>query len=190
MNARFITPRLTVRTLHPADARALAAFLHRNRAFHEPWDALRDESYFTPRAQRSLLRRASRDASVHLFGIIRRDVDGTPARLSGTITISNIVAGAFCSGFLGYRIDVADERHGYMREALIPVLDWAFDEARLHRVEANIMPENSRSIRLVERLGFWNEGCARAYLRIGGVWRDHLHYAMTAEEWNRRRRSG
>jgi len=59
----------------------------------------------------------------------------------------------------------------------------AFRPLKLHRVEANIQPENVASIRLVERLGFRREGFSPRYLKIGGRWRDHVRYALLAEEW-------
>lgn len=108
-------------------------------------------------------------------------------RSSGIVAVvglSSIVFGPLCSGMLGYRVDERHEGHGLMRETLEAILDWAFVVRGLHRVEANIMPRNERSVRLVERLGFRREGRAQSFLRIAGTWEDHDRYAMTAEEWS------
>lgn len=77
----------------------------------------------------------------------------------------------------------------YMTEALALVLRQAFGPLRLHRVEADIQPGNRASIALVRRAGFRREGLSRRYLKIGGRWRDHERWALTVEEWRRRRRT-
>jgi ribosomal-protein-alanine N-acetyltransferase len=74
-----------------------------------------------------------------------------------------------------------------MTEGLRLVLRDAFDRIRLHRVEANVQPGNVRSIALVERIGFRREGYSPRYLKIGGRWRDHVRYAILAEEFSARR---
>ena len=94
----------------------------------------------------------------------------------GFINFSNIVRGAFQSCHLGYATDHAEINRGVMTEALKRAIAFAFDELKLHRVEANIMPKNTRSIRVVEKLGFVNEGLSRKYLKINGVWEDHIHF--------------
>lgn len=107
----------------------------------------------------------------------------------GGININEIVRGIFRSGYLGYQIGAAYARRGYMTEALALVLRQAFGPLRLHRVEANIQPGNRASIALVRRAGFRREGLSRRYLKIGGRWRDHERWALTIEEWRRRRRT-
>jgi ribosomal-protein-alanine N-acetyltransferase len=97
-------------------------------------------------------------------------------------TVSQIVRGAFQSAYLGY---YAHERHagqGLMREALEQVLDHSFGPLGLHRIEANIQPGNARSIALARGAGFRLEGFSPRYLLIGGQWRDHERYAITADE--------
>ena len=75
-----------------------------------------------------------------------------------------------------------------MREGIGLALDAAFRELKLHRVEVNVQPTNARSIALVEHLGFAREGYSRRYVKIAGRWRDHVRYAMLAEDWRVRRR--
>jgi ribosomal-protein-alanine N-acetyltransferase len=75
-----------------------------------------------------------------------------------------------------------------MREALEAVLRLAFGALRLHRVEANIQPQNRASIALVKSLGFRREGYSRRYLKIGGRWRDHERWALLVDDWLHDRR--
>ncbi len=76
---------------------------------------------------------------------------------------------------------------GYMTEGFALALDFAFRRLALHRVEANVQPANRRSIALVSRLGFEREGYSRRYVKISGRWRDHVRFAMLAEDWRTRR---
>ena len=104
-------------------------------------------------------------------------------QLAGVINISQIVGGFFQSGYLGYYAFTPHESRGYMSEGLRAVITRAFRTHGLHRLEANIQPENRASKRLVERLGFRLEGFSPRYLKIAGRWRDHERWAITAEEW-------
>jgi len=106
-----------------------------------------------------------------------------PGEIIGSVTFSNIVRGAFQSCYLGYRLDETRVGTGLMREALIAAIRYMFQMEGLHRIEANVMPHNDRSVRLLQRLGFRNEGRAQRYLNIQGRWEDHDHYVMLAEEW-------
>ncbi|MFM2306435.1 MAG: hypothetical protein RLZZ367_1104 [Bacteroidota bacterium] len=99
-------------------------------------------------------------------------------RVIGDVHLSNIVRGIFQSCHLGYKLDEHEQGKGYMREALQAVIDYAFNQMKLHRIEANIMPANTRSIQLVTTLGFKQEGLAQKYLKINGIWQDHLHYTL------------
>jgi ribosomal-protein-alanine N-acetyltransferase len=103
-------------------------------------------------------------------------------RLAGQVTLDNVVRGALRSGYLGYWIDRAVAGRGMTSLAVALVCDHAFGDVGLHRVEADIRPENLPSQRLVERLGFQREGLLRRYLDIDGAWRDHYAYALLAED--------
>jgi ribosomal-protein-alanine N-acetyltransferase len=103
-------------------------------------------------------------------------------RLAGQVTIDNVVRGALRSGYLGYWIDRAMAGRGMASLAVALVCDHAFGPVGLHRLQADIRPENLPSQRLVERLGFQQEGRLRRLLDIDGDWRDHLTYALLAED--------
>jgi ribosomal-protein-alanine N-acetyltransferase len=108
--------------------------------------------------------------------------------LAGVFSINEIVRGIFCSGYLGYYAFAPYAGRGYMKKGLCAVLSEAFGRKRLHRLEANIQPENEASRRLVQSVGFRLEGFSPRYLKIAGRWRDHERWAITAEEWRSRSR--
>lgn len=108
--------------------------------------------------------------------------------LVGVFNLSEIVRGAFESAYLGYYAFRPFAGKGYMTEALVLLLDAAYGEVGLHRVEVNVQPRNLRSLALVERVGFAREGYSRRYVNIGGRWRDHIRLAMLAEDWPAARR--
>ena len=110
-------------------------------------------------------------------------LDGEDQALAGVINFSEIVRGAFESAYVGYFAFAPLEGQGYMSEGFALALDFAFRDFGLHRVEANVQPDNARSLALVERLGFTREGYSRRYVKIAGRWRDHVRYAMLAEDW-------
>jgi [ribosomal protein S5]-alanine N-acetyltransferase len=111
------------------------------------------------------------------FGVF---VDG---RVAGEINLSSIQRGPFQNAYIGYWIDEALAGQGYMPEAVVVLLRFAFEDLGLHRVQIAIIPRNRSSRRVVEKLAIREEGIAERYLEINGVWEDHVRYAITAEEW-------
>ena len=103
--------------------------------------------------------------------------------LAGVVNVNEIVRYSFQSAYLGYYAFTPHAACGFMREGLQLVIERAFDELRLHRLEANIQPANVRSIALVRSLGFRNEGLSRRYLKISGRWRDHERWALLVDDW-------
>ena len=108
-------------------------------------------------------------------------------RLAGEINLSAIQRGPFQSAYVGYWIDEAEAGRGYTPEALVVLIRFAFDDLRLHRVQIAIIPRNTASRRVVEKVKIREEGVAERYLEINGVWEDHVRYAITTEEWQQRR---
>jgi ribosomal-protein-alanine N-acetyltransferase len=103
--------------------------------------------------------------------------------IAGVINLAEIVRGGFQSAYLGYYAFVPHAGRGLMTEGLSLLLRHAFLRMRLHRLEANIQPENRASLALVEKLGFRREGFSPRYLKIGGRWRDHERWAILREDW-------
>jgi ribosomal-protein-alanine N-acetyltransferase len=102
----------------------------------------------------------------------------------GSVGLSQISYGSFCSCYMGYAVGAPYAKQGYMTEGLGLVLKHAFGKLKLHRVEANIQPENKASIALVKRVGFQREGYSPSYLKIAGSWCDHERWAMVKEHFN------
>lgn len=132
---------------------------------------------------------ASREQFVSYLARTRRSsqlawfVVAPSGEIAGVINASEIVGGNFLSAYLGYYALAPHHRHGYMTEGLRLAVQETFDRHGLHRLEANIQPENVASRRLVRRLGFRREGFSPRYLKVAGRWRDHERWAITREEW-------
>ena len=110
--------------------------------------------------------------------------DKTHHHIIGTFNISNIVRGWFQSGYLGYAVFSPFQQQGLMHQGLLLVIEEAFTTLNLHRVEANIQPENIASINLVAKAGFVKEGYSKNYLCIGGKeWKDHERWALVNNNW-------
>ncbi|MDZ7678482.1 MAG: GNAT family protein [Acidimicrobiales bacterium] len=105
---------------------------------------------------------------------------------AGEINVSSVQRGPFQSAYVGYWIDERHAGHGYMPEAVVTIMRFAFEDLNLHRLQISIIPRNMASRRVVEKLDLRCEGLAQRYLEINGVWEDHLRYAITAEEWQER----
>jgi ribosomal-protein-alanine N-acetyltransferase len=105
---------------------------------------------------------------------------------AGEINLSSVQRGPFQSSYVGYWVDEKCAGNGYVPEALVVLARYAFEELRLHRIQIAIIPRNTASRRVVEKLDIRNEGIALRYLEINGVWEDHVRYAITAEEWDER----
>ncbi|WP_045769838.1 GNAT family N-acetyltransferase [Xanthomonas albilineans] len=102
--------------------------------------------------------------------------------LAGLFTFSQVVGGCFQNAYLGYHAMAGCEGRGLMTHALRLCVAYAFTDLGLHRVEANIQPDNTRSLALVKRAGFRCEGYSPRYMRIGGIWRDHERWARLADD--------
>lgn len=152
-----------------------------SRAFLRPWEPTWSADDLTRAAFKRRVRRVQREAadqSCFAFLIFRRQDEA----LLGGVTMSNIRRGVAQSCSLGYWMSVRHAGQGYMRRAVDLVLAFAFDELRLHRVEAACIPGNDRSLGLLEKAGFVREGYARRYLLIDGRWQDHVLLSRTADE--------
>ncbi len=173
--------RVMMRPPEPRDWSAWAALRARSRSFLTPWepawpaDTLTRDS-FTRRIRRQMAE--WRDDLTYSFLTFERD-SGT---LVGGLGLGNIRRGVSQTATIGYWVGEPFARRGYTAEAVRLVLDYAFDELDLHRVEASCLPNNQASRALLEKLGFSCEGSARGYLRIEGVWRDHLIFARLKED--------
>jgi ribosomal-protein-alanine N-acetyltransferase len=171
-------PRVRLRPPTDADQDEFLAAMRASEEAHRPWN-------YPPTTADAFARMLARaDGERHQTLFVCRLSDGA---IAGYFNIGEIIRGALQSAFLGYGGVAAYAGHGYMTEGLEQLLSHAFGPLALHRIEANIQPGNVRSIALVRRCGFVHEGFATGYLKIGGQWRDHEHYAIRAEVWRARR---
>jgi [ribosomal protein S5]-alanine N-acetyltransferase len=149
------------------------AAVRRSRKLHGRWTS----PPRTPEAFDHYLKRVRRETYLG-YWVVTEDNE-----IAGVITISEIVRGPFCSGYLGYYGFAPHSGKGYMTRGLAAVLSDVFRLHRLHRLEANIQPENQSSRALAQRLGFRLEGVSPRYLKVGGRWCDHERWAITVEDW-------
>jgi [ribosomal protein S5]-alanine N-acetyltransferase len=169
--------RVSLRTPQMSDYPAWADLRAASRDFLTPWEPLwaADElsrSSFRRRV-RHYLRDLREDMGYALFIFSTGD-----SALVGGLTLCNVRRGVTQACTLGYWIGAPYARQGYMTAAVNAVIPLVFDSLELHRLEAACLPSNTASIKLLERTGFTHEGLARRYLRINGVWQDHLLYAL------------
>jgi [ribosomal protein S5]-alanine N-acetyltransferase len=188
---RIETDRLILRTMTEADAPAALGFYQKNRAFLSQWGPVRDESFYTLPGQIKIIQEEieleQKSAGMRLWIFTKDQISysesGSSEKIAmGNVNLSKIVYGNFCSAFLGYQMDQRYVNKGYITEALAELLELGFEEFDLHRIEANIMPKNSASRAVAEKLGFKNEGVSKKYLKIAGEWEDHIHYVLLKEE--------
>lgn len=175
---RFIeTERLILKTLGERDAPSVLDYFLRNRDFLEEWEPKRGGDFFTEKFQREELSHEQDEMEAGRMlklWIFKKGKE----RIIGSVNFNGITRGAFLSCFLGYRLDKDEKDNGYMAEAIRAGIGLMFGEYGLHRIEANIMPRNKRSLRVAEKLGFYDEGYAKKYLNINGVWEDHIHMVL------------
>lgn len=149
-------------------------------AWLRPWDAtVPPGADARPTTFRALVRRLHRQARAGTTYPFAIDVDG---HFAGQVTVNNIVRGSAQFASIGYWLDREYAGRGVMPRAVALVIDHCFTRAGLHRIEIAIRPENSNSLRVVEKLGLREVGYAPKFLHIDGAWRDHRLYAVTVEE--------
>ena len=108
-------------------------------------------------------------------------------RIAGAINLSQIFYGGFKNAYLGYYIGAEFAGNGFMSEAIKLILKFAFQNLKLHRIEANVQPHNLSSIAVLKKNGFIKEGFSRKYLKISGRWRDHERWAIIKENWREKK---
>lgn len=177
LHGRRVTLRLPVR----GDFDAWARLRGESRSFLEPWEPRWLPDELERGAWRHRVARYREDfaqgTAVPLFIF-----ENSSGKLAGGITLGNVRHGVAQSGQIGYWIGEAFAGKGLMQESLRLLLRYAFDTMRLHRVEAACIPDNVRSMRVLEKAGFQREGLLRSYLLINGSWQDHYLYAIISTD--------
>ena len=162
-----------IKLLTPEHAQNLLDYYIRNKKHLEPFEPLRDNSFYTYEVQKNILSDSYRqflNGTAVDLGIFKDDY------LIGKLKLSNIVYGIFKSGILGYSIDKNEQGKGYMKEAVNLVINYAFEDLDLHRVEASALVDNEPSKHVLIGCGFKELGINKKYLYINGGWKDHITY--------------
>ncbi|MGH8775040.1 MAG: GNAT family N-acetyltransferase [Jiangellaceae bacterium] len=169
-----------LRPLRHRDAKVWAAIRERNVEWLRPWEPTPPSPQVRfPASYRQMVRR---------FAVQARTGEALPwavtydGRLAGQLTISSITWGSARMASAGYWVDREVAGRGVIPTALALAVDHCFFTVGLHRIEVNIRPENAASLRVVEKLGFRQEGLRERFLHIDGDWRDHLSFALTVDE--------
>ncbi len=181
------TERLTLRPLKPADFKQWSEVRLRCGDWLTKWEPAPPNGAADPSVDRQAFaaRCRARDRERQMgagfsFGMWHKRY------LCGEVNISNVVRGAFNSALIGYWLDEELAGQGFTGEAVLGVMGYGFDVVKLDRIQISIIPRNAASRRVVEKLGLRAEGVAQEYLQIAGCREDHIHYAITAQEWRQR----
>jgi [ribosomal protein S5]-alanine N-acetyltransferase len=164
-----------IRPVRPEDCEELAALYLENRHFLAPFEPVRPPEFFTADGQRERLQRQL-DAETHPFAILD---DG---EIAGTVNLFNIVRESLQSGTIGYWVDHGRNGRGLATGAVAQIVDYAFEDLDLHRVEAATLVDNVTSQRVLEKNGFERIGLARRFLRIDDEWRDFFLFQRLADD--------
>ncbi|RKD33664.1 GNAT family N-acetyltransferase [Lacrimispora algidixylanolytica] len=175
MKITYETERLILRTSDISLTDMVLDYHVRNQAFLKEWEPIRSKAFYSRTYQEEELMGDSCNKNALRLWISKKE---NPERIIGCIGFTNIIKGAFQSCYLGYKLDEEEINKGYMTEALRQGIQVIWKDFGLHRIEANIMPRNNRSIKVTEKLGFSNEGLSPRYLNINGVWEDHIHMVL------------
>lgn len=184
--ASVVEGRVGIRPLRVRDASTWSELRLRNEQWLTPWEGRQPnlpsaawEDRHTPGAFSTMLRSLRREARAGRCLPFAVTYDGD---LAGQVTVAHISRGAAQSANVGYWVDQRVAGRGVIPQALAMAVDHAFLRAGLHRIEANVRPENTASLKVVHKLGFREEGLHPRLLFIDGEWRDHLCFAMTVED--------
>lgn len=182
LSAVFLGNRVALRAPRLSDAPQLLELQRESQDFLAPWFPEPKPDDLDPKVIRERIlenRRAfTADRDYKLVFTL-----GEKGPVIGRVSLSQVFRGIFQNAYLGYYIDVRYKCQGLTQEAVRLTLDVAFGPLGLHRVQAAIMPTNKASLALAQRVGLRREGVAEKYLKIAGDWRDHVFFAITAEEW-------
>lgn len=178
---KYETERLILRRLTIKDSSLLLDYLLRNKSFLKKWEPEREKRYYSIESVRNIITNENisfENKSGLCLYIFNKGND----KIIGCVSITNIIYGPFQSCYLGYKLDGNEINQGKITEAIHQIIEIAFKEYKLHRIEANIIPENIRSRKVLTKLGFIEEGLSLKYLKINGKWENHIHFVLLNKE--------
>ncbi|MEV0715806.1 GNAT family protein [Asanoa sp. NPDC050611] len=166
-----------IRRIEASDAAALAAVYVANKEFLAPFEPPRAETFYTPAGQLTRIEEANADPQLYRCVI---EADG---ELVGMISLSVIERGPAESAHLGYWVARSVNGRGIASKATALMVQTAFGEFGLHRLQAGTLLDNAGSQKVLARNGFERIGVARDFLRINGRWQDHILFQLVNDEW-------
>ncbi len=172
--------KIYIRFLEISDAQSMLDLNLRNKEFFEKYASTRSEDFYTLKSREHAIEDSIKhreEGQRYSFGIFLKDTD----ELIGNVTLSEVLRDSLQSCYIGYSLDLQHNGKGYMTEAAKLAVRFAFDEIKLHRIEAGVMPHNIRSTRVLEKAGFHKEGIAIKSVKINGKWEDHQILAIVSE---------
>ncbi len=172
---------VVLRPIKRSDKSSWNEIKQRNNQWLSPWDATNPDGITTPPNFNDVLRQAKKSAkngNAFMFAI---EIDD---HLVGQITLGNVIWGSLREAYIGYWIDESYANRGIVTTSVALLTQFSLQELGLHRIEVSIRPENAASLRVVEKIGFINEGMRPRFLHIDGDWRDHFIFVLTSENIN------
>ena len=177
---------VTLRPMRARDEDAWAEIRRRGYAWFNPWDSTRPpdspEPVWTFAAQVREFARRARRGQMLPWGVEYTPAPDAGPVFCGQVTVSGISYGASCSAQFGYWIDPRWAGRGIIPLGVAMAADYCFGTLRLHRLEAAICPENIKSLAVVRKVGFRDEGVASRYMHVRGMWQDHRMFVLFAED--------
>ncbi len=173
----YRTERLVQKVLTKDAAPMVLAFYDENRSFFEPWDPKRSDNFYTLYYQKASLAaeyNQMAEGKLIRYWVFLKD---SPGEIIGTVCFQNFLKDPYNSCRLGYKFAEKYTHLGYAAESIQKGIELMVNDFHIHRIEAFIMPNNQPSLRLIERLGFVDEGISYSYAKINGIWSDHRRYA-------------
>lgn len=167
---------IVLRKLTEADLTDILAMEIKNKELFEQFSVTRSPDYYTLEGQTSRLKRQEENREKdkeYNFGIFLKD-----GKMIGSINLVQVIRGPVQSAIMGYTVDQDHNGKGYATEAVKLLVDYAFEELLLHRIEAGVKPDHAASIRVLEKAGFHKEGISQKNVQINGIWQDHQMLAI------------
>jgi ribosomal-protein-alanine N-acetyltransferase len=169
----FSTERTDVYCLTESFSQTMQAFLIKNKEKFAPFEPLRSEDYFYESSIRQRISASWVDYEAKKCLLLVFTLKDS-AEIIGSVNFTNFIYGVFQAGYLGFSLDKNHEGKGLMHEVLSFSIDYVHQKYGLHRIMANHLADNQRSKNTLAKLGFVQEGFARSYLKINGMWQDHV----------------
>lgn len=172
---KLTTENLLLFSAQTTFAEPLLEYYTRNKDFFERFDPVREDNFYSVTNMEKILETemlAEQAKTTYRFYVFSKK---NTEKIIGFVGLNNIIYGSFWSCFISYKLDKDCLNRGFMTEAVKVVVDYAFTELKLHRIEGNVLPDNVSSLKVLDKNGFKYEGVSEKYLKINGVWRDHIH---------------